>query len=109
LGFASNLGLILDKPNVGVAKCLLYGKAESVGSPGQVSPLKDNKRETIGAEVITKHETKSVFNISVGHKVSLDRAVMLVMHYARKHRLPEPIRRAHMIANSERKKHKSVL
>ena len=87
LGFASHLGLILDKPTVGVAKSLLYSKAESVGQPGRVSPLKDNKGEVIDAEVITKQETKPVY-VSVGHKVSLDRAVMRVMHCARKYRLP---------------------
>ena len=102
LGFASHLGLILDKPTVGVAKSMLYGKAESVGQPGRVSPLKDNKGEVIGAEVITNQETKPVY-ISVGHKVSLDPALMLVMHCARKYRLPEPIRRAHMIANSKKR------
>ena len=102
LGFASYLGLFLDKPTVKVAKSLLYGKAESVGQPGRVSSLTDNRGEVIGTEVITNQETKPVY-ISVGHKVSLDPTVMLVMHCARKYRLPEPIRRAHMIANSEKR------
>ena len=107
LGFASHLGLILNKPTVGVAKSLLCGKTESAGQRGRVAPLK-YKGEVIGAEVVTKQGTKPVY-VSVGHKVSLERAVRLVMDCVGKYRLPEPIRRAHMIANSEKKKLESVL
>ncbi len=69
LGFASHLGLILDKPTIGVAKSLLCGKVEQVSESGRVTSLKD-KGEVIGAEVVTKQGTKPVY-VSVGHKVSL--------------------------------------
>ncbi|MCK4884852.1 endonuclease V, partial [Candidatus Bathyarchaeota archaeon] len=77
LGFASHLGLILDKPTVGVAKSLLCGKVEQVSESGRVTSLKD-KGEVIGAEVVTKQGTKPVY-VSVGHKVSLKRATEIVM------------------------------
>jgi len=108
LGFASHLGLILDKPTVGVAKSVLCGNVESVGQRKRGASLKDNKGDVIGAEVLTKQGTKPVY-VSVGHKVSLERAIKLVMDCARKYRLPEPIRRAHIIANNKKKMCYSVL
>jgi deoxyribonuclease V len=84
LGFASHLGLLVDKPTVGVAKSLLYGKTEQADENERVSLLKD-KGDVIGAEVVTKLGTKPVY-VSVGHKVSLARATELVMYCTRKHR-----------------------
>lgn len=108
LGFASHLGLILDKPTVGVAKSLLCGKVEQNVEGGRVAPLKD-KGEVIGAEVVTKQGTKPVY-VSVGHKVSLKRATEIVMECTGKYRLPEPIRRAHIIASEEKMRlEKSIL
>lgn len=108
LGFASHLGLILDKPTVGVAKSLLCGKVEQVSESGRVTSLKD-KGEVIGAEVVTKQGTKPVY-VSVGHKVSLKRATEIVMECTGKYRLPEPIRRAHIIASEEKRRlEKSIL
>ncbi len=101
LGFASHLGLIVNKPTVGVAKSLLCGKVEEVGERGW-APL-TMKGEVIGAEVVTRSGTKPVY-VSVGHKVSLERAVKIVMDCKGKYRIPEPIRRAHMLANEEKKK-----
>jgi len=102
LGFASHLGLILDKPSIGVAKSLLCGNVEQNVEGGRVAPLKD-EGEVIGAVVVTKQGTKPVY-VSVGHKVSLERAVRLVMDCVGKYRLPEPIRRAHIIANEEKRR-----
>jgi deoxyribonuclease V len=102
LGFASHLGLILDKPTIGVAKSLLCGNVERNVEGGRVASLKD-EGEIIGSVVVTKQGTKPVY-VSVGHKVSLERAVRLVMDCAGKYRLPEPIRRAHIIANEEKRR-----
>ena len=102
LGFASHLGLILDKPTVGVAKSLLCGKVEHDIEGGRVAPLKD-KGEVIGAVVVTKQGTKPVY-VSVGHRVSLKRATEIVMECTGKYRIPEPTRRAHIIANEEKRR-----
>ena len=102
LGFASHLGLILDKPTVGVAKSILCGNVELTNNNDQFAPLTDDGK-VIGAELVTKYGTKPVY-VSVGHKVSLERAIMLVMACVGKYRLPEPIRNAHIIANSEKRK-----
>ncbi len=99
LGFASHLGLVLDKPTIGVAKSLLCGRVEQVGENGW-APLIE-RGEVIGAEVVTKSGTKPVY-VSIGHKVSLERAIKLVMDCKGKYRIPEPIRRAHMLAGEEK-------
>jgi len=105
LGFASHLGLILDKPTIGVAKSLLCGKVEQNVEYGW-APL-NYKGEVIGAEVVTKQGTKPVY-VSVGHRVSLKRATEIVMECTGKYRLPEPIRRAHITAGEEKRRLQSI-
>lgn len=101
LGFASHLGLTVEKPTIGVAKSLLCGKVGHVGEYGW-APLMDGG-EIIGAEVATKAGTRPIY-VSVGHRVSLKRAVNIVKQCARTFRIPEPIRRAHIIASEEKRK-----
>lgn len=103
LGFASHLGLIIDKPTIGVAKSILCGKAENMISEGW-APLID-KGEVVGAEVLTKAGRKPLY-VSIGHKVSLKRAIKIVRHCTRTHRIPEPILTAHKIANDEKRKYR---
>jgi len=97
LGFASHLGLILNKPTIGVAKNLLCGEVGAFNEEGW-APIID-KDEVIGAAVARKRE-KPVY-VSVGHMISLKRAIRIVKHCTRLHRIPEPIRAAHVIANEE--------
>jgi deoxyribonuclease V len=105
LGFASHLGLILDTATIGVAKSLLWGKVEPAGEGW--APLVA-KGIIIGAEVITKSGTKPVY-VSVGHKVSLERAIRIVKACTGRYRIPEPIRRAHMLAGEEKRRLQSLL
>jgi len=105
LGFASHLGLILDKPTIGVAKSLLCGKVEQTADSGW-APL-SYKGTVVGAEVVTKQGTKPVY-VSVGHKVSLKRAVEIVLKCTGKYKLPEPARRAHIMANNEKRRLRSI-
>jgi len=100
LGFASHLGLILNKPTIGVAKSLLCGKVGNFNQEGW-APIID-KDEVIGAAVARRHEEP--IYVSIGHMVSLKRAIRIVKHCTRLYRIPEPIRAAHVIANEERKK-----
>jgi len=93
--------LAIDQPTIGVAKSILCGKVEPVGGQGW-APLTDGA-EIIGAEVVTKPGTRPIY-VSVGHRVSLKRAIDVVKNCTRTYRIPEPIRRAHMLANEERGK-----
>lgn len=95
LGFASHLGLIMDKPTIGVAKSLLCGQIDQFNKEGW-APIID-KGEVIGAAV-ANGDRKPIY-VSVGHKVSLNRAIQIVKHCTRVHRVPEPIRAAHAVAN----------
>jgi deoxyribonuclease V len=106
LGFASHLGLLLDKPTIGVAKSLLCGEVEQDGEDGW-APLK-YKGKVIGAEVVTKQGTKPVY-VSVGHRVSLKRAIEVVLECTGKYKLPEPTRRAHITAGEEKRRLQSIL
>ncbi len=100
LGFASHLGLALDRPTIGVAKSLLCGRVEEVGARGWAPII--YKGEIIGAEVVTRSETKPIY-VSIGHCVSLERAIEIVRSCTKTYRTPEPIRKAHIIANKEKR------
>ncbi|HRD25851.1 MAG: deoxyribonuclease V [Methanoculleus sp.] len=102
IGIASHMGLLLDRPSIGVAKSLLTGSAAKPGfMRGSMTPiLRDG--ETIGMAVRTKEGTKPVY-VSVGHRISLEAAVDLVLATARGYRLPEPTRQAHLLSNAVRK------
>jgi len=100
-GFASHLGLAIDKPTIGVAKSLLCGEVGKFNDEGW-APITD-KGEIIGAAVVTSFGEKPVY-VSVGHKVSLGRAIAVVKHFICERRIPEPILKAHRVANEEKKK-----
>jgi len=100
-GLAAHMGLLLDVPAIGCAKTRLIGAfAEPGGRRGQCSPLVQDGK-LIGAVVRTKDRVKPVF-VSQGHRVSLERAVEIVLQCARRYRIPEPIRRAHILVNKLR-------
>lgn len=100
LGLASHLGLVLDKPTIGVAKSLLCGEVGAFNQE-KCAPIID-EGELVGAAIAQERE-KPIY-ISVGHKISLKRAIEIVKHCTRIHRIPEPIRAAHNLANEEKKR-----
>ncbi len=102
-GFAAHFGLEINRPTIGVAKSLLCGKVEHSEAQGW-APITD-KGEVIGAASVTKSEQKPIY-VSIGHRVSLERAINIVMDCTRNYRIPEPLRRAHMIAGEEKRNQK---
>ena len=101
-GFATHLGLVMGKPTIGVAKSKLLSEVENVKSEEDTVFLK-HKGEIIGASVTTKHGSKPVY-VSVGHMISLKRAIQIVKHCTCNNRIPEPILKAHEIATAEKRK-----
>lgn len=100
LGFASHLGVILDVATIGVAKNILCGRVAE----------RENKfwkpiiyeEEIIGGVVFTRLDAKPVY-VSIGHKISLETAIKIVLACSRGYRIPEPIRKAHMIAEKTKR------
>lgn len=91
LGLACHLGVILDLPTIGVAKSLLIGKHDELPlTKGSWLPLID-RDETIGAVLRSRDRVKPIY-ISIGHKISLQRSIDLVMNCLTKYRLPETTR-----------------
>jgi len=98
MGIATHLGILLDHPSVGCAKSRLCGThQEPALERGSRAWLRDGE-ETIGAVVRTRTKVKPVF-VSVGHKVSLETAIDLVLRCGTGYRLPEPTRLAHRAAS----------
>ncbi|AMM50445.1 endonuclease V [Rufibacter sp. DG15C] len=93
LGIASQLGVLLNKPTMGVAKKVLTGKYdEPTPVKGSSFPLM-SKQEQIGTVIVTKDKVKPVF-VSPGHLMDLETATALTLETAIKHKLPEPTRLA---------------
>ena len=93
LGIASQLGVLLNKPTMGVAKKILAGKYEEPGpEKGAFTPI-IHQKEHIGNVLRTKEKVKPVF-ISPGHLMDLENATEIALKTALKHKLPEPTRLA---------------
>lgn len=97
-GLACHLGVLTDIPTVGVAKSRLVGEHEAVPKRrGAWAPLK-YQGEVIGAVLRTRRGTKPVF-VSIGHRVSIESAIEIVLNCAPRYRLPETTRAAHRLAS----------
>ena len=97
-GLACHLGVITDIPSIGVAKSRLIGAHEPVpDEKGAWVPLLDGE-EVLGAVLRTRVGVKPVY-VSVGHKITLSRAIDLVLGLTPRYRLPETTRRAHRLAS----------
>ena len=98
LGIASHLGLLIDKPTVGVAKSRLLGThGEVPPDKGAWVPLMD-RGERIGAVLRSRTGTKPLY-VSAGHRISLETALDYVRRCTPKYRLPETTRLADRLAS----------
>ena len=102
-GSASHLGVLLQKPTIGVGKkinnaaCINTGK-EIMASTSLSSPLLDKNGDVVGRSFRHTLASKSVY-VSVGHLISLDTAFSIVSHCC-KFKNPEPVRFADMMTKS---------
>ncbi|MCU0804231.1 MAG: deoxyribonuclease V [Burkholderiales bacterium] len=97
-GLASHLGLVTGLPAIGVGKSRLLGEHREPGARrGSRARLVD-RGETVGTVLRTRAGVKPLY-VSVGHRVSLETAVRIVLACARGYRLPETTRWAHRLAS----------
>jgi deoxyribonuclease V len=91
--------VLTGRPAIGVGKTPLLGAWDPPGARrGEWSPLVDAGEE-VGRVVRTQDGVKPVF-VSVGHRMSLDHAVPLVLSLAPRYRLPETTRAADHLCRS---------
>ncbi len=101
MGFASHAGLLLDRPAIGCAKSRLCGEHRDPPSrAGRYAELVESG-EVVGAVLRTRPGVKPVY-VSVGHRVTLEDAIRVVMACVTRYRLPEPTRRAHILVTRHR-------
>ena len=91
-GLASYLGVTLNRQTIGVAKKLLLGKI-SHRTQKYADIIHEN--EVLGRAVL--HDGRKPIYVSIGHKVSLNTAVQVVIDSCVKG-YPEVLRRAHILS-----------
>lgn len=97
-GIACHLGVLTDLPCIGVAKTRLIGTHEPLPDRrGAWVALRDGD-EVIGAVLRSRAGVKPIY-VSVGHRVTLERAVDWVMACTGRFRLPQTTRAAHALAS----------
>jgi deoxyribonuclease V len=96
-GLACHLGVLLDRPALGVGKSLLVGTHGDLGEAKGSTAALVHKGETVGVALRTRARVKPVY-VSVGHRLTLDDAVALTLSLAPKYKIPEPTRLAHTLS-----------
>jgi len=101
IGIASQMGLWLERPTIGVAKSRLVGRHEEVGPQrGDRTDLLDKNGHVIGMVLRTREKTNPLY-ISPGHLMDVEHATEFVLKCCTGYRLPEPTRWAHKVAGGE--------
>ncbi len=95
IGIATQLGLQLGVPTIGVATKLLCGKV-----------VKNNiiiEGETRGEEIVPREFAKPIY-VSPGHLISIKKAIEVTKKcICTPHKMPEPLFVAHKVANKKKK------
>ncbi|MGV3724274.1 MAG: endonuclease V [Actinomycetota bacterium] len=90
-GIGALLGVLLNRPTIGVGKTRLYGRAEGPGlAAGDRTPLLAPDGSQLGV-LLRTHKRGRPLYVSPGHRITPETAGNLVMSCVRGHRLPEPI------------------
>jgi deoxyribonuclease V len=99
-GFASHLGVVLNASTIGVSKITLCGEYVAPDQDYYCVPLNFKGRQ-LGFVLKTMIAKKPIF-ISPGHHISPQNALQVVQRCVMNHRLPEPLRLAHIKARQAR-------
>lgn len=99
-GLACHLGVLLDRPALGVAKTRFIGTFDPLAPDKGSQAVLYDKDEVIGTVLRTRTGVKPVF-VSVGHRITLAEAVALTLACAPRYKIPEPTRQAHLLSRDE--------
>ena len=98
-GLACHLGVLTDKPCIGVAKSRLLGTHRRVpNAKGHWVSLMHNE-ERIGAVLRSRKNVNPIY-ISLGHRISLASAIGYVKRCTTRYRLPDTARKADWLAGN---------
>lgn len=99
-GLACHLGVLLDRPTLGVAKSRLTGTPNGTldAEKGAHVPLVAGG-EQVGVVLRTRTNVNPVY-VSIGHRITLDDAVRLTLDCSPRYKIPEPTRQAHKLSRS---------
>ena len=98
LGLATHLGVLLDIPTIACSKRPLWkNHPDPSMEKGAHVFVKDKNGKLIGAVVRTKEKVKPIY-VTVGHKISIQTAIKIILECSRDYRIPEPLRYAHNLA-----------
>ena len=102
-GLASHVGVESGRPTIGVTTSRLVGEYEhEPKNEGKAVPLTCNG-ERVGWVLKSRSGSRPIF-VSPGHRVGLDSSLRIVKTCLLGHKLPEPLRMAHVAANEEKRK-----
>jgi len=97
IGLATHMGILLNIPTIACSRTPLWNDyKEPEKEKGSYTIYRKNK-EKIGAVLRSRDNTKPIF-ITPGHKITTESSIGIILKCCTKHRLPEPIRRAHILA-----------
>ncbi len=99
-GIACHLGVLTGLPTIGVAKTRLVGAHDPVPDRRGAWVSLHDRGEVIGAVLRSRVGVKPLY-VSVGHRLSLERAVEWVMACTGRYRLPQTTRAAHALASRD--------
>lgn len=94
IGLATQVGIKLNIPSIGIAKRLLYG--DITGNDVQINGVKK------GITYFSSDKIKRPIFVSPGHKISFNTTYKIVKKLSR-FKIPEPLRQAHILAKKKMK------
>jgi len=101
LGLATHLGVLLDFPTIACSKRPLWKNSPDPSiKKGASVFMQDKNGKLIGAVVRTKDKVRPIY-VTVGHKISIQTAIKIILECSIDHRIPEPLRYAHDLAKKK--------
>jgi len=102
VGIASHLGVLVQRPTIGVAKKLLFGRSREPENKLGSHTLIKYQHQILGCALRSRVNVKPIY-VSPGHLITVSDATAWVMHFSRGYKLPEPTRIADRIASRRTK------